>query len=173
MWDRVASVAGYRGDHFAWRQNFVDLDPTYTDRWGDPLLRMTLDWTDYEYRQMEFGSRVPSEINAAADGKLAPFTGRQMHAVHLAHPAGSRPRYNAAAYSTTHIQGGAIMGASPERSVVNTWLQHWNMPNLFVVGSSAFPQNSSANPTLTILAVTLRAAEGIIGRYLKKPESLI
>jgi gluconate 2-dehydrogenase alpha chain len=177
MWDRVASMAGYRGDHFAWRQNFMDLDPTYTDRWGDPLLRMTLDWTDYEYRQMEFGSRIAGEINAAAaraaGGKLVESGERQTHKPQFAHAPGRRPRYNASAYSTTHIQGGAIMGTAPERSVVNTWLQHWNMPNLFVVGSSAFPQNSSANPTLTILAVALRAADGIIGRYLKKPESLI
>ena len=177
MWDRVASTAGYRGDHFAWRQNFMDLDPTYTDRWGDPLLRMTLDWTDYERRQMEFGARISTEINAAAaraaGGKLVEFSGRHAHDVQLAHTPGHRPRYNAAAYSTTHIQGGAIMGTSPERSVVNTWLQHWNIPNLFVVGSSAFPQNSSGNPTQTILAMTLRAADGIITHYLKKPESLI
>ena len=97
----------------------------------------------------------------------------QARGVQLAHTPGRRPRYNASAYSTTHIQGGAIMGTSPERSVVNTWLQHWNMPNLFVVGSSSFPQNSSANPTLTILAMTMRAADGIVGHYLKKPESLI
>ena len=44
-----------RGDHFAYKQNFMDLDPIYTDKWGDTLLRMTLDWTDYEMRQMAFG----------------------------------------------------------------------------------------------------------------------
>ena len=51
-----------RGDHFAYRQNFMDLDPTYTDKWGDPLLRMTLDWTDYEMRQMAFGARVGTQL---------------------------------------------------------------------------------------------------------------
>jgi gluconate 2-dehydrogenase alpha chain len=177
LWDHVGSAAGYRGDHFAYRQNFMDLDPTYTDRWGDPLLRMTLDWTDYEYRQMQFGSRIATQLDAAvakaAGGKLVEFAGRHSQAIQFAHTPGKRPRYNASAYSTTHIQGGAIMGVSPERGVVNTWLQHWNMPNLFVVGSSSFPQNSSGNPTLTILAVTLRAADGIVERYLKHPESLI
>jgi gluconate 2-dehydrogenase alpha chain len=80
--------------------------------------------------------------------------------------------YNATRYSTTHIQGGAIMGSSPEQSVVNTWLQHWEVPNLFVVGSSSFPQNSSSNPTLSIVAVSHRAADGLIEHYLKKPGPL-
>ena len=46
-------------------------------------------------------------------------------------------------------------------SVVNPWLQHWQVPNLWVMGGSAFPQNGSENPTLTILAITLRAADAL------------
>jgi choline dehydrogenase-like flavoprotein len=42
-----------------------------------------------------------------------------------------------------------------------------------VTGGATFPQNESANPTLTILAVAYRAADALIDRYLKKPESLM
>ena len=63
--------------------------------------------------------------------------------------------YDATQYQSTHVQGGAIMGSSPKYSVVNNYLQHWQMPNLFVMGASSFPQNASANPTLTVLAVSL------------------
>jgi gluconate 2-dehydrogenase alpha chain len=164
-WDRIGPGVEMRGDHFAYRQNFMDLDPTYTDKWGDPLLRMTLDWTDYEMRQMAFGARVATQILET----IAQVSGATV--VKVERPAAIH-HYNAAQYSTTHIQGGAIMGASPEQSVVNPWLQHWQMPNLFVVGSSSFPQNSSANPTLTIVAVSHRAADGLIDRYLKKPGPL-
>jgi gluconate 2-dehydrogenase alpha chain len=164
-WDRIGPGVEMRGDHFAYRQNFMDLDPTYTDKWGDPLLRMTLDWTDYEMRQMAFGARAAAQILET----IAEVSGATM--VKVERPAAFH-HYNAAQYSTTHIQGGAIMGASPEQSVVNPWLQHWKMPNLFVVGSSSFPQNSSANPTLTIVAVSHRAADGLIDRYLKKPGPL-
>ena len=66
-----------------------------------------------------------------------------------------------------------MMGTSPETSVVNRYLQHWNMPNLFVVGASAFPQNAAQNPTLTVLALTYMASDTIIDRYLKHPEQLI
>jgi gluconate 2-dehydrogenase alpha chain len=61
------------------------------------------------------------------------------------------------------------MGKSPEESVLNPWLQHWNAPNLFVLGASSFPQNPSGNPTLTILAQTYRTADAIVERYLKTP----
>ena len=36
----------------------MDLDPTYTDKFGDPLLRFTLDWTDHEYKQREFAAQI-------------------------------------------------------------------------------------------------------------------
>jgi len=44
------------------------------------------------------------------------------------------------------------MGANETSSVVNMYLQHWRVPNLFVPGASAFPQNPSGNPALTALA---------------------
>ena len=64
------------------------------------------------------------------------------------------------------------MGTSPETSVVNKYLQHWDMPNLFVIGGSAFPQNAAPNPTLTVMALTYLATDAMIGRYFKKPEAL-
>jgi gluconate 2-dehydrogenase alpha chain len=57
------------------------------------------------------------------------------------------------------------MGASPENSVVNTHLQHWDVENLWVVGASAYPQNASGNPTLTALALTYRAADALIAPH--------
>jgi gluconate 2-dehydrogenase alpha chain len=168
-WDKIGPGVEMRGEHFAYRQNFMDLDPTYTDKWGDPLLRMTLDWTDYEMRQMAWGSRVATELIEV----IAKVSGAKLVKSDFGNRGGGGfHHYNAANYSTTHVQGGAIMGASPNQSVVNPWLQHWNMPNLFVVGSSSFPQNSSANPTLSIVAVSHRAADGLINHYLKKPGPL-
>jgi gluconate 2-dehydrogenase alpha chain len=168
-WDKIGPGVEMRGEHFAYRQNFMDLDPTYTDKWGDPLLRMTLDWTDYETRQMAWGSRIATELVEV----IAQVSGAKLEKSDFGNRRGGTFRhYSAANYSTTHVQGGAIMGASPHQSVVNPWLQHWNMPNLFVVGSSSFPQNSSSNPTLSIVAVSHRAADGLIDHYLKKPGPL-
>ena len=65
------------------------------------------------------------------------------------------------------------MGTSPETSVVNPYLQHWDMPNLWVIGASSFPQTGSGNPTLTVLATTYWAADALIGKYLKNPGRLV
>jgi gluconate 2-dehydrogenase alpha chain len=81
-------------------------------------------------------------------------------------------RYSVVYYQSSHVQGGVIMSASREQGVVNPWLQHWSMPNLWVLGGSAFPQNGSGNPTLTLLALTYRAAEALLDRYLPKPGPL-
>ncbi|HEY6386048.1 MAG TPA: GMC oxidoreductase [Candidatus Acidoferrum sp.] len=62
---------------------------------------------------------------------------------------------------------------SPDRSVLNRYLQHWKVSKLFVLGASAFPKNASANPTPTILALTYRTADAIVNRYLKNPAPLV
>src|SRR3979490_1591043 len=76
---------------------------------------------------------------------------------------GSLPaHYDSSVYQSTHNTGGAIMGADPATSVVNSYLQMWDAPNVFVVGASNFPQNAGFNPTGTVGALAHRAAEGIL-----------
>jgi gluconate 2-dehydrogenase alpha chain len=149
----------FYGEHLAYRGNFMDLDPTYKNGLGDPLLRLTLDWRDNERRMAEFAASKTTEIAHAMGAKeVTPFPGLR--------------NYDATRNQSTHIQGGTIMGSSPDRSVVNPYLQHWQFPNLFVLGASAFPQNASANPTPTILALTYRTADAIVNRYLRNPAPL-
>jgi hypothetical protein len=62
-----------------------------------------------------------------------------------------------------------MMASSPDRGVVNPYLQHWQIPNHFVLGTSTFPNRGSANPTPTILALTYRTAGALVDPYLKKP----
>jgi gluconate 2-dehydrogenase alpha chain len=158
--DRSAAISS-EAEHLAYRQNYVDLDPNYTDRYGDPLSRLTLDWTEHERAQGAMLSKIHAQIAKAMGGKPGPPNSRLLE------------RYNVTQYQSTHVNGGAIMGTAPDRSVANPWLQHWHAPNLWVVGGSAFPQNGSGNPTLTILALALRSADGLIDRYLKHPGELI
>ena len=72
-----------------------------------------------------------------------------------------------------HHQGGARMGANPKESVVNKYSQSWDIPNLFVLGSSTFPSQSSFNPTLTIEALAFMSADAIVNRYRKNPGALL
>lgn len=150
---------GAIGEHASYRMNHLDLDPTYRDQFGDPLLRMTLDYTDNERKLERYLTAKLAEI------------GRAMGASEVT-PREELGRYDVVSYKGTHIQGGTIMGASPETSVLNPWLQQWQVSNLFVLGASAMPQNPSGNPTLTLLALTLRTADALVGRYLKNPGPL-
>jgi gluconate 2-dehydrogenase alpha chain len=146
-YDRTGRLSFY-GDHFSYRGNYMDLDPTYKDKFGDPLMRLTIDWTGNERRMVEW--ITPKAVEIA----------RAMGAVEITPFAGLR-RYDATRYQGTHIQGGAIMGADAAHSVVDTKMRHWQVRNLWILGASAWPQNPSVNPTLTALALVLRAAESV------------
>jgi gluconate 2-dehydrogenase alpha chain len=157
-YDRTGLIRFY-GEHPAYRGNYMDLDTVYKDRYGDPLLRITLDWRDNERNMVRFMTSRAVEIAQAMGAReMTPFPGLD--------------RYDATRYQGTHIQGGTIIGANDTQSVVNMYLQHWRVPNLFVLGASAFPQNPSGNPTLTAVALTYRAADEVIERYLKHPGAL-
>jgi choline dehydrogenase-like flavoprotein len=60
-----------------------------------------------------------------------------------------------------HIMGTTTMGDDPKKSVVDRHCRTHDHPNLFILGSSVFPTGSTANPTSTIAALSLRAAERI------------
>lgn len=79
--------------------------------------------------------------------------------------------YSVVPYQSTHNTGGTTMGADRETSVVNTYLQHWDADNLFVVGAGNFQHNSGYNPTDTVGALAYRCAEGIL-KYHKSGKSL-
>jgi gluconate 2-dehydrogenase alpha chain len=169
--DRIGSAPGFLAEHLAYSHNFYDLDTTWTDKWGDPLLRTTVDWTEHEQKARAFAQRISARVAqemAHVSGARLVEGGRGN-----GRPSRTSGHYQIAAYATTHLHGGAIMGEDPASSVVNTWLQHWQIPNLFVIGASSFPHAGPTNPTMTVLAVTLRSADGLIDRYLKHPEKLI
>jgi gluconate 2-dehydrogenase alpha chain len=157
-YDRTGLVRFY-GEHLSYRGNYMDLDPIYRDRYGDPLLRLTLDWRDNERNMVRFISGTAAQVGRAMGAvEIVPFQGLK--------------RYEATRYQGTHLQGGTILGAKETDSVVNMYLQHWLAPNLFVLGASAFPQNPSSNPTLTAVALTYRAADAVVQRYLKHPGAM-
>ena len=75
-------------------------------------------------------------------------------------------------YQSTHNTGGTIMGADRATSVVNKYLQSWDVSNVFVVGASVFTHNSSYNPTGPVGALAYRLADTLKEMYLKRPEPL-
>jgi gluconate 2-dehydrogenase alpha chain len=156
--NRVLSVGG-QGASMPFRHHYLDLDPTYKDAYGDPLVRITFDFEEQDRELAKFLA-----------GKCADIV-KEMGADHVDYLKELGP-YDITTYQSTHNTGGAIMGADPATSAVNSYLQMWDADNVFVVGASAFPHNSGYNPTDTVGALAYRAAEGIL-TYSKKGGSLV
>jgi gluconate 2-dehydrogenase alpha chain len=81
--------------------------------------------------------------------------------------------YSVVPYQSTHNTGGTVMGADPKTSVVNKYLQVWDVPNVFVTGASVFPQNAGKNPTGPVGALAYWMADALKTKYLKSPGALI
>jgi choline dehydrogenase-like flavoprotein len=63
-----------------------------------------------------------------------------------------------------HHMGGTRMGTDPTTSVVDANLKVHGLDNLYVAGSSVFPAGGFANPTFTIIQLSLRLAEHLAAR---------
>ena len=114
----------------------IDLDPNVSDAWGLPAPRLTYDWRrPNELKRVEFMFKKVEEL------------GHAMGAAHVWRSPTSPGTPGA------HHEGGTRMGNDPKTSVVNRYGQSWDIPNLFILGSSTFPSMSGFNPTLTIQAL--------------------
>ncbi|WP_328278032.1 GMC family oxidoreductase [Sphingobium sp.] len=165
MVDAYHHVAGisHQGAVMSYRQNYFDLDPTYRDAFGRPLLRLTFDWQPNEQKLMTAHSAICQRI-------AEEITGRKEGGAGMPRSFG---RFNSGFYQTTHNTGGVVFGDDPKTSALNKYCQSWDVPNLFVLGSCVFPQNAGRNPTGPVGALAFWAADAITKKYLKRPGALV
>ena len=132
------------------------VDPQVKDAWGLPAPRLTYDWRrPDEVARVEFMMQKMEEIGHAMGAA-------QVWRAPLGPGAPG-----------AHHEGGTRMGSDPGNSVVNRFGQTWDIPNLFVMGSSTFPTMSGFNPTLTIQALAYMTADAIVDRYRDSPGPLV
>ncbi|GHB14662.1 GMC family oxidoreductase [Salinicola rhizosphaerae] len=143
------------------RDVYLDLDPTYKDRHGQPLIRLTFDWNENDKKMANYVTDKATEIMKRAGGK------------HLLTDNQASRSWNPYMQHSSHTIGGAVMGADPTTSALNPYLQSWDAHNVFVVGASAFPNNGGYNPTLTVGALAVRAAQAIHQTYINNPGPLV
>ncbi len=120
-WYHHAARFNTQGSVYANRANFMDLDPTYKDALGRPLVRLTYNPPDNEFKMSAFLlSKLEGVIKA-----MNP-TSYDLH---------PRPKtFTVVPYQSTHNTGGTMMGSDPKTSVVNRYLQSWDADNLFIPG---------------------------------------
>ena len=62
-----------------------------------------------------------------------------------------------------HIMGTARMGTDPQHTVCDPHQRLWDVDNVLVTDSSVFPTSTGYGPTLTIVALALRASGLLAG----------
>jgi gluconate 2-dehydrogenase alpha chain len=147
--DRMCGIAMI-GEDLPYRDNTVDLDPTAKDYRGYPVARITYSPRNHELAAQEFyrpyiaeilrragASHVTAVPDAASDA--TPLAGNDVP-------------------TSAHIVGGMRMGSDPTLSATDNEGRFHQLDNLFVADGSVFPTSGAHNPTLTIMATTLRNA---------------
>ena len=142
---RVASLMEQEPDP----DNRVTLDPQSHDMYGVAKPRIAYRLSQYVKDGMVQAKRAHTDI----------FT--RLQATELQHA----DTY----FGAGHIMGTTRMGANPGTSVVDASLCSHDHRNLFLVGAGVFPTSGTANPTLTIAALSLRAVKAIEERLHSAP----
>jgi choline dehydrogenase-like flavoprotein len=135
---------GCFGKSIAAKQNYVSVDKNQVDAQGIPIPVIHFQFVENDrllWQGMERGLRqIASKLSAEVF--FDESTG----------PAGF----------ASHEVGTVRMGKDPKTSALNSFCQSYEVRNLFVTDGSCFTTSSEKNPTLTIMALSMRAAEYII-----------
>ena len=123
------------------KKSYVTLHPSKQDKWGIPLLRINYEYGSAEKRVQKFAMNRLREIASLMD--LEP----------IAEVPSAPPGLS------IHELGGARMGTSARNSVIDPYNRCWDVPNILVVDGSAFVTSGTQNPTLTMMAIAMRACE--------------
>lgn len=119
--------------------NFVDIDPAVKDAWGIPAVRIHLKHGPNQEAMVKDMVRRGMEVIEAAGGEVTSYT-----------PDPSIPG------ADIHEQGTCRMGDDPKKFVTNRWGQCHDVPNLVLADGSIHCTSGITNPTLTILAMSMR-----------------
>ncbi len=139
------------GESFPNPKSFVEVDAEVVDDWGVPVPRVHFEWSENDYLMAE-------DLRVELDQLLD-----ESGAVRLENPQHKRRRAGMiAGGSHIHELGTARMGADAKSSVTNEFGQVWDSPNVSLVDASVFVHNPDKNPTLTLIALAMRACDKIL-----------
>jgi choline dehydrogenase-like flavoprotein len=124
-------------------ENRVTLSDHLTDSNGIPAPKMTYSLDDNTKRMIQHG--IKSATRAFTEAGAADITAQSL-----------------VADAGFHLLGTACMGADPGSSVTDANSRAHSVPNLLILDGSVFTTAAALNPTSTIQALALRAADALI-----------
>ena len=114
----------------------------------------------------EFGMPLGRIVHNYDQDVTAVWNANFEEGLKIANAAGAKEAWSGrGAIPTIHLMGGTIMGTGAGNSVVNSYGQAHEIANLFVAGPGIFPTSGASNPTYSILALSLRGAEQLAGKW--------
>jgi len=125
-----------------YHDNKVELHKEKKDKWGLPILKITAEFKENEMKMRKDMKEQVTEILKVTGLK-------DIKVEKGSHIMGD----------STHFMGTARMGRDPKTSVLNSYNQSHDIPNLFVTDGSCMPSSSYMSPTLTFMALTARACD--------------
>jgi choline dehydrogenase-like flavoprotein len=131
--------------------NFCEIDPNLKDAWGIPALRISMAHGKNEAALMrDAGITAAEMLESAGARNIRLTTGTEMPGMAI------------------HEVGTARMGDDPKKSVLNAFCQSHDVNNLMVTDGSCFVSSGCQNPTLTMMAITVRACDHLVERFKRK-----
>jgi len=114
----------------------------------------------------EFGMPLAKIIHSYDQDAIALWNANFEEGLKVARATGAKEVWSARGnMPTIHLFGGTIMGTAASDSVVNSYGQSHELPNLYVAGPGIFPTEGASNPTYTIFALSLRGAEQLAQKW--------
>lgn len=127
-------------------ENFVEIDPDgVVDAWGVPVLRIHIQHSDNEREMAKDAKDCIEETLQTMGAEIVSMSGTMTAPGRIIHELGT-----------------ARMGNDPKTSVLNKWNQVHDVKNVFVTDGAAFVNSANQNPTITIMALTMRACDYIV-----------
>ena len=139
------------GECLPYADNRVTRDPSLTDAWGIPFLKI-----DCSYKQNEEAMLKDSLIQGQEMLEKAGFTDIN------AWDSGQAPGQG------IHEMGTARMGRDPRTSMLNSHNQLWAAKNVFVTDGACMVSTACQNPSLTYMALTARAVDFAVTELKKR-----
>jgi choline dehydrogenase-like flavoprotein len=139
---------GAFGESLARFDNFCEIDPSLKDAWGIPALRISMAHGKNEADMMQDAAVSAAEMLEAAGARnIRITTGTEMPGMAI------------------HEVGTARMGTDSKKSVLTPFCQSHDVSNVVVADGSCFVSSACQNPTLTMMALAVRACDHLAERF--------
>ena len=147
-----------RGEAIPVATTYCEIDPSVVDKYGIPVLKFNVKWSDHEVKQAKHMKETFKEIMHSM-GAVITWGGND----------GPENSYGLESPGKIIHEAGTVrMGNDAKSSALNKHNQAHDCKNLFVVDGGAFVSQADKNITWTILALSMRASEYLMDEMKKR-----